>query len=191
MSVRRSLDATDLVLVRGLDEALSDVAMTVGALCVAWVVLAVAAALLAALPGSVGRSAQALARAITPALVHRAIALALGTALSAATVPQAPANAALTAGTATTTAPAGWPDLPLLDRPASPTPTPHPAPPRAPAVIVQSGDCLWSIAAKGLPADASDAQIDDEWRRWYAANRAVVGADPDLIYPGQVLTAPL
>jgi nucleoid-associated protein YgaU len=57
-------------------------------------------------------------------------------------------------------------------------------------VVVESGDCLWSIAADRLPRGATAAQIDAEWRRWYAANRATVGVDPNLIYPGQVLEPP-
>jgi nucleoid-associated protein YgaU len=28
------------------------------------------------------------------------------------------------------------------------------------------------------------------WPRWYAANRRVIGADPDLILPGQILRPP-
>lgn len=55
---------------------------------------------------------------------------------------------------------------------------------------VRSGDSLWSIARAALGADASDAQVAAEWPRWYAANRSVIGADPDLIRPGQVLVAP-
>lgn len=55
---------------------------------------------------------------------------------------------------------------------------------------VVRGDCLWDIAKAHLPAGASDAQIDTEWHRWYAANRSVVGTNPDLIFPGQVFTAP-
>jgi hypothetical protein len=57
-------------------------------------------------------------------------------------------------------------------------------------VTVQPGDCLWLIAARRLGPQASAAQIDAEWPRWYAANEGVVGADPGLIRPGQVLHAP-
>ena len=57
-------------------------------------------------------------------------------------------------------------------------------------VVVHRGDSLWSIAARHLGQDPSDAQIADEWPRWYAANRAVIGADPDLLLAGQVLTVP-
>jgi nucleoid-associated protein YgaU len=55
---------------------------------------------------------------------------------------------------------------------------------------VVAGDSLWLIAARRLGPDATDAAIAAAWPRWYAANRTVVGADPDMIIPGQVLTAP-
>jgi nucleoid-associated protein YgaU len=35
-----------------------------------------------------------------------------------------------------------------------------------------------------------DAAIDRRWREIYAANRAVVGPDPDLIRPGERLRLP-
>ncbi len=57
-------------------------------------------------------------------------------------------------------------------------------------VTVRAGDSLWSIAAEHLPADATAAQIDAAWHEWYQANRDVIGDDPNLIRPGQVLTAP-
>jgi nucleoid-associated protein YgaU len=47
-------------------------------------------------------------------------------------------------------------------------------------VVVRPGDTLWAIAG-GRP---------EQVRRWYRTNRAVIGADPDLILPGQRLTAP-
>lgn len=57
-------------------------------------------------------------------------------------------------------------------------------------VVVTRGDSLWAIAARHLGPDATDAEVAREWPRWYAANRAVVGDDPNLLHPGQVLTAP-
>ncbi|MFE6236452.1 LysM peptidoglycan-binding domain-containing protein [Cellulosimicrobium sp. NPDC057862] len=57
-------------------------------------------------------------------------------------------------------------------------------------VVVVRGDSLWSIAARHLPDGAPDAQVADAVQRWYAANVAVVGDDPDLVRPGQVLVAP-
>ncbi len=57
-------------------------------------------------------------------------------------------------------------------------------------VTVRRGDTLWDLAARGLGSTASDAEIAAEWPRWYAANRDVVGADPDLLVPGQQLVPP-
>lgn len=56
--------------------------------------------------------------------------------------------------------------------------------------VVLRGDTLWAIAARHLGPDACDAQISQEWRRWYAVNRDLIGPDPDLILPGQVLRPP-
>ncbi|MDQ2740445.1 MAG: LysM peptidoglycan-binding domain-containing protein [Actinomycetota bacterium] len=57
-------------------------------------------------------------------------------------------------------------------------------------VVVLRSDSLWSIAARHLPGDASDAEIDRTWHQWYSANSAVLGSDPNLIFPGQILLAP-
>lgn len=51
------------------------------------------------------------------------------------------------------------------------------------AYIVVKGDCLWNIAKK-FYGDGSKYVII------YEANREVVGSNPNLIYPGQVLTIP-
>ena len=85
--------------------------------------------------------------------------------------------------------------LSLPDRPvAASALMQHPAdatrPVAARTVTVRSGDTLWSLAARDLPADASTARITQTWRAWYRTNRDVVGSDPDLILPGQVLIAP-
>jgi nucleoid-associated protein YgaU len=105
--------------------------------------------------------------------------------------------------------------LPSLDRPAptpGPTPpaTPRPAPatppsapdvglvtpaPRAGAsvsdeVVVRRGDTLWAIAARHLGPAASNAEIARAWPRWYAANHARIGDDPDVLHPGIRLRPP-
>ncbi len=89
--------------------------------------------------------------------------------------------------------PAGGIDL---DTHAGGAPGPVGASPDAPAgesattVTVRQGDSLWAIAAAHLPEGASDSAVADAWPQWYAANRDVIGADPDLIHPGQVLVVP-
>jgi nucleoid-associated protein YgaU len=54
-------------------------------------------------------------------------------------------------------------------------------------VVVRAGDSLWSIARAHPDATGS---TDHRWRAIWAANRDVVGDDPDLILPGQVLRLP-
>jgi hypothetical protein len=53
--------------------------------------------------------------------------------------------------------------------------------------VVRPGDSLWSIA-RAHPADGDDVEL--RWRAIWAANRDVVGTDPDLIHPGQALRLP-
>lgn len=56
--------------------------------------------------------------------------------------------------------------------------------------VVRSGDSLWSLAAEQLGPLATDAEIAAHWPRWYERNRDVIGADPDLILPGQIFAVP-
>jgi nucleoid-associated protein YgaU len=192
---------------------------SVGLVVVAgWVWASLIAHAAAALPGTVGRISAAAAAVMTPAACRGAIRLLLGaTAISAPITPVAasaaePAAYAL-ATSSTAGSSAGFADLPGIERPAMvagwvPT-VPEPAPAAAPQidvrlvatppseaeamlddVVVRRGDTLWEIAARALGKHATAAEIAAEWPRWYAANRAVIGADPDLIHPGTVLRAP-
>lgn len=61
---------------------------------------------------------------------------------------------------------------------------------RAEHYVIESGDCLWNIAKGRLPAGASDASIDTYWREIYDANRARLGSNPSLIYPGTEIEIP-
>ncbi len=59
--------------------------------------------------------------------------------------------------------------------------------------VVRPGESLWSIAAHALASaerDTSASSVAAAWPAWYRANEAVIGSDPDLIRPGQVLSAP-
>jgi len=58
------------------------------------------------------------------------------------------------------------------------------------AVRVEPGDSLWLIAARRLGPHPSEAQVAAAWPRWYAANQQVIGDDPSLIQPGELLHAP-
>ncbi|MEU4393497.1 hypothetical protein [Kribbella sp. NPDC023855] len=56
--------------------------------------------------------------------------------------------------------------------------------------VVKPGDSLWTIAAAELGPAASDDAIAARWPQWYAANRQLIGPDPNVIHPGQVLNPP-
>jgi nucleoid-associated protein YgaU len=56
--------------------------------------------------------------------------------------------------------------------------------------VVRPGDSLWAVAAAELGPDATDSAVAARWPQWYAANRGVIGPDPDQILPGQVLRIP-
>jgi nucleoid-associated protein YgaU len=57
-------------------------------------------------------------------------------------------------------------------------------------VVVHTGDTLWSLAAAGLPANAGAEAVAARWPHIHRVNRGVIGPDPDLILPGQVLHVP-
>lgn len=57
-------------------------------------------------------------------------------------------------------------------------------------VTVRAGDSLWSLSAAQLGLFASDVDIAAAWPRLYQANRQIIGEDPDLLLPGQVLRLP-
>lgn len=61
--------------------------------------------------------------------------------------------------------------------------TASPAPATAQTYTVVKGDCLWNIAKKFYGNGSKYTVI-------YNANRSVIGGNPNLIYPGQVLTIP-
>lgn len=56
-------------------------------------------------------------------------------------------------------------------------------PTRGSNYTVQAGDTLWAIAQRAY----NDAE---DWDTIYQANKQVIGGNPNLIYPGQVLHIP-
>lgn len=127
------------------------------------------------------------AAVITGYLVARGIAaaLCLGRAAAKAALGGALAIALVGGGAALATSGGGTPRPPVIsaDWPSGR----HPG--HAPAVIVRSGDCLWAIAARRLVHPTS-AHVAAAWPRWWLVNRVVIGADPDLVRPGQRLRPP-
>ncbi|MFB9163355.1 MULTISPECIES: LysM peptidoglycan-binding domain-containing protein [Arthrobacter] len=57
-------------------------------------------------------------------------------------------------------------------------------------VVVKKGDTLWGIVAEALGPYSTDVEVALAWPQWYGTNRSTIGADPNLILPGQILHAP-
>ncbi len=135
-----------------------------------------------------GRSASIdlLAGKLTPHWLRRCILAVCGLALTApgfATVAEAHdadiSSASPSAGTHSNGL--RLDGLPLPDLPIAPP---------ARVLTVQPGDSLWSIARGELEPAATDRSIAAYVTALYAANRSAIGDDPNLILPGQQLTAP-
>lgn len=155
-------------------DALLSLACLVQLTLSAWVVLTVVLTL-ARLPGPV-------LRAIAPPLLHRALFAGAAGALALAPAHADPQSVPSQSEAHDVVG------LRLPDRPFA-----HAVPvvDRRETVVVRPGDTLWAIAARSLPADASDTEIARACARWHDANRGVIGADPDLIFPMQRLITPL
>lgn len=165
-------------------------------------------------PGGLGAVARRGQRLLAPRLLLRLTSAAIGgtvlaglPAVGAGAAPSPSATSARTGAPGVLPAWLGWVGEPTPRNACLPDPTwrawgPAPSAPRAEPhgaddgadppdpVLVTAGDTLWDLAARRLPAGSSTAAIDRSWRAWYAANRRVVGADPDLIRPGQRLLPP-
>lgn len=172
-----------------LDARVAAVALAVGAVAATVLALGTTLLVLGAASRAAGRRWRAVEAAgarLTPRLLRRALVVGLGAGLSGLAAP-ALADTPPTLGwqvTEGTTATTDATVVPVADvHPAEPAATAH-------TVVVRPGDCLWSIAAAHLPADADDAAIARAWPAWYAANAETIGDDPDLVLPGQRLVVP-
>ncbi len=67
---------------------------------------------------------------------------------------------------------------------------PPDTPPEGKTVVVKAGDSLWTLAAQQLGPLATDSEIARQWPAWFRINRSIIGSDPALILPGQILRAP-
>ncbi len=80
---------------------------------------------------------------------------------------------------------------PPVDAPWSSQAVPLPGQPvPGPTVVVQPGDCLWELARRHAPGATSDLDVARLTRAWHEINRSVIGPDPDVLRPGQVLAIP-
>jgi len=182
------------------------VAVAAGLTAAAW---GAAAVLTTALPGSAPRTADmALVRLCLIALL---VAVAWGWLQGLAAVAEAWRGSAgaprpgavrrlvlaacgvaavgVLAGPAADAAP-GHPDPDVLTGLPLPERAVGPARDTGRTAVVRRGDTLWALAAAELGPGASAADVTERWRLVYRRNRGVIGADPDLIRPGQLLRLP-
>ncbi|HJQ44090.1 MAG TPA: LysM domain-containing protein [Jatrophihabitantaceae bacterium] len=171
---------------RGTDAAIADLCGGLIWLGGAWLAVLFVLVLCCAAPGALGGAACRGLDAVAPRLIVRVVATVAGGAVAAA-----PASATAVPSSGTGVAP------PVVPATASLAPLVPPVLPMSPAaasgrsaVVVRSGDTLWAIARDHLARDAGPAEVSCAVARWHAANRAVLGADADLILPGQHLLPP-
>jgi len=58
---------------------------------------------------------------------------------------------------------------------------------------IARGDTLWDLTKRALAAtgrSTSNADVAAHVTKLYQANQSVIGSNPDLIYPGQVIVWP-
>jgi nucleoid-associated protein YgaU len=148
----------------------------------------------AALPGAPGAVAAPVLRVVLPAGGRRAAAVALGIGLGLGGGPALAAPATSPPAAPESVAPAAVPDWPSAEPPV-PAAVPD-WPGRLPSGthVVVRGDCLWEIAEHRLATEAgrppTNREIAASVQAWWRANDAVIGPDPDLLLPGQVLRPP-
>ena len=131
--------------------------------------------------------------AVAPGVVRRIVAGAIAGGLLVA-----PGVAAADTSPGTpTTEHVDAPVLRRVEEPARDLDLPAPAAPavaRRDAVTVEAGDHLWKLAEEELAARLARAPTDAEvipyWRALIDANRHVVGANPNLVLPGQQIDLP-
>ncbi|WP_375487753.1 LysM peptidoglycan-binding domain-containing protein [uncultured Jatrophihabitans sp.] len=204
----------------GPDEALGQLCSVLLWLAALWIALGLLAGVGTRLPGAVGRVCLRCARLVLPRVAVRVILGSTGLGLLAVpaayaagpTHPAAPTRVPVTstwmhpsasswlgdvaaapwrsAAPAPVSSPAGPVTPPTW--PSSSAPTHENAPPQASGARahVRSGDSLWVLAARRLGPNAAADDVAHYWHRIYAANRSVVGDDPSVIHPGQVLRLP-
>ncbi|WP_262850848.1 LysM peptidoglycan-binding domain-containing protein [Mumia quercus] len=181
-----------------LEVLLGDLALLVATAATAWLCALTVVALVCRL---CRRPVPTGLLRLSPGPWRRAVLAVAGSSLvlavPAAAVAGAPGAPGEPAGPRTAGAPSSVSlrGLALPDRPAelrrSTVRTSRP--PSAPRTRyrVRAGDSLWRIAAASWRGEEpTAAQLDGEWRRWYAANRARIGDDPHALRIGMVLRAP-
>lgn len=140
--------------------------------------------------GATQASSPAITSAVPPSTGPPSAAAASAAAARSAPPIDAPRSGAAAASSAVPAA--GWtPSRPRQRAVAAPgLVTSGAARAEGTEVVVHRGDTLWDLVAAHLGPDASEAEVAMAWPHWHAANRSVIGDDPDQLLPGQVLTVP-
>lgn len=203
-----------------LAEIIGAMAAGLGLAIVLWWLVALAAAVVSAVAGRHGRlRLAARAASFSPLFLRRLVAVVLGVQLLGTPLAMADGGSgpidpqwapAMSQPAAVPIPGPSTPDTGGIDprwtpnRPAADPGILAPSPSRpdtaidvesdddsvAATVVVRAGDSLWSIAADSLGPFATDMEVAGAWPEWYRSNRAVIGPDPHLILPGQILHAP-
>jgi hypothetical protein len=211
---RYGLDLQRTADTRGAETLLLAAVAAVAWTVWAWGLLGLVLTALSAVPGAVGSLSRGLTRRLLPAGARRAAALALGVGLAAGApllTACGPGPAAAAPPAATQPAPTGviadWPghvaDWPSASSPTGAAPVvatgpseavpdwPMPAPGTH---VVLRGEWLWDVAAADLRQRTghppTGGEVAAAVHAWWRANAAVIGPDPDVLLPGQVLHPP-
>jgi hypothetical protein len=196
----------------GIDDLVGLVASVFAGAVLGWMGLLTVLTAAARIPGLAGRAAAKTAVRLAPSVVTGLVRAGVGLTVVATpamvTMPAAAAGVPVSAHDADDSENLATAALPGVGRPGDApvraelvgaTNSKQPDSPKdgrsgrattTDAVVVAPGDCLWTIAARAIGPSATDAEIAATWPRWYARNRGVVGADPDLLIPGTVLRPP-
>jgi hypothetical protein len=199
-----------------VDDLLGAFAVVAGLSIVAWWVVSMLLALAAAVLNRTGsKRAAAVAGKFSPVFMRRLALAALSFQLLSAPLANAavPPTGPEWVPTHQVAASAAWgptseperprplsalqpdwrPNAPVTDPghlTAQPSRASQAAPRAMGEVTVLAGDTLWDIAARQLGPDASDVEVALHWPRWYQANVAAIGENPDVLLPGQILKSP-
>ena len=190
----------------GADVAVTELAAAALWLAACWLAVGLVASGVAAMPGAGGRAGRRLAAAVLPRAVYRRSRGRPGSASSCRPLRPARSGRRRRRRPRLPPGPHPTPSLRRAGRPArcSRRRTTHSRithsrtthrrnnraqPASASQVVVAPGESLWSIAADHLHRP-SPQRVAAAWPRWYAANRAVIGTDPNHIAAGEVLDPP-
>jgi hypothetical protein len=152
-----------------------------GALVLLWLAGTVVVATVDELRARTGPRRPTRSTPGVPPVVRRVVAVVVGILLGSAGLA---ANAA-ERGAAVSVPQAGWAVSAPVEAGWS-APAPLRDQPDEEHVVVR-GDTLWSLAADRCGPDATPADVLAELQRLHTVNADVIGEDPDLLRPGQIL----